>query len=795
MPGEDDRLGERAGASAPTDGRAANLRARLFISSGIVAAIWFAAACRWAVTDSVVPWDSKNQFYAFFRFLASAIHSGSSAFWNPYHYGGHPSVADPQSLIFAPFFLLWAWFDSAPSLRAFDLIVYAHLLLGGLAVVALGVRARWPVAACILAAALFMFGGGAAGRLQHTGIILSYSLFPPALLLLQLALQRRSLPMAIGFSAFAATLALGRNQVALLLCFLLAAVAIGEIVTAAHPARYLRERLAVVLTMVIVVTALAAAPILLTLQFAALSNRPAELIDAAFKGSLYPANLATLAVSNIFGSHAQYWGPGGTTLPEVAYTDDSFNYMFVGAASLVLVLWLGIAGGGAWRRGRRLLTGALILSLLFMLGRYTPVFAWAFAYVPGISMFRRPVDANLVFGAAFALLAGHLLADYVREGLPPWRPLRGAVVAAIALAMLGWAVVFSQRTGHGVAALIEIAKIAPIPILIMLLLAYARNLRGRAVAASIVAAIAVAELLWWNAAFRLNAESRAIYAVLEHPAGANAQAIGILEQALRADHAKGEYPRVEIVGMGGPWQNLAMVRGWEATNGYNPLRIGFYDRLISPGESNWLVELRDFPASFAGYDGSLARALGLRYLVLGRPIEEMPHLAKRPIVDVLLAGPKAWIYRLQQRLPRLTFTRRVEVADADGTTPAGQLLASPAADRVLIDDDRPLARSYAVAAAPASAGQARIVSKRPGRIEIDVEAAQGGVLALHGIYYPGWVAEIDAREVPILRADVLFRAIEVPAGNHRVVFRFAPFSLDNLTDALHTALHRLPSVQ
>ena len=117
----------------------------------------------------------------------------SSPFWNPYHYGGHPSVADPQSLIFAPLFVLWALFDPAPSLRAFDLLVYAHLLIGGLCVAAIGWRARWPVAACVLAAALFMFGGAAAGRLQHTGIILSYGLFPLALLLLQLALERRSL--------------------------------------------------------------------------------------------------------------------------------------------------------------------------------------------------------------------------------------------------------------------------------------------------------------------------------------------------------------------------------------------------------------------------------------------------------------------------------------------------------------------------------------------------------------------------------------------------------------------------
>ena len=173
--------------------------ARTLVVAGLViGAIWLVAMSRWILTDSVVPWDSKNQFYAFYRFLASALESGASPFWNPYHYGGHPSVADPQSLIFAPLMVLYALFDPAPSLRAFDLLVHAHLLIGGLSVAAIGARARWPVVACVLAAVVFMFGGAAAGRLQHTGIILSYGLFPLALLLLQLALERRSLVLGAG---------------------------------------------------------------------------------------------------------------------------------------------------------------------------------------------------------------------------------------------------------------------------------------------------------------------------------------------------------------------------------------------------------------------------------------------------------------------------------------------------------------------------------------------------------------------------------------------------------------------
>src|SRR6266508_1174825 len=227
---------EVGGANAYGGPEVADARARsvgrLFGACGLIGAIWLIAASRWIVTDTVVPWDSKNQFYAFFRFLAATIHSGASPFWNPYHYGGHPSVADPQSLVFSPLFVLWALFDPAPSLRAFDLIVFAHLLIGGLGVAAIGWRAHWPLAACVVAAAVFMLGGAAAGRLQHTALIISYGLLPPAWLLLQLALDRRSILIAIAFAFVAAALALGRNQISLLMCFVLIAVAVSEIASA-----------------------------------------------------------------------------------------------------------------------------------------------------------------------------------------------------------------------------------------------------------------------------------------------------------------------------------------------------------------------------------------------------------------------------------------------------------------------------------------------------------------------------------------------------------------------------------
>jgi uncharacterized membrane protein YfhO len=41
-------------------------------------------------------------------------------------------------------------------------------------------------------------------------------------------------------------------------------------------------------------------------------------------------------------------------------------------------------------------------------------------------------------------------------------------------------------------------------------------------------------------------------------------------------------------------------------------------------------------------------------------------------------------------------------------------------------------------------------------------------------YYPGWRAYVDGVRTPIYRANIAFRAIEVPAGEHRVVYRYEP---------------------
>ena len=60
------------------------------------------------------------------------------------------------------------------------------------------------------------------------------------------------------------------------------------------------------------------------------------------------------------------------------------------------------------------------------------------------------------------------------------------------------------------------------------------------------------------------------------------------------------------------------------------------------------------------------------------------------------------------------------------------------------------------------------------RVEISVESEGGGYLILTDAYYPGWQAAVNGEAMPVHRANVMFRAVPVPAGSSAVVFSYKP---------------------
>jgi hypothetical protein len=62
-------------------------------------------------------------------------------------------------------------------------------------------------------------------------------------------------------------------------------------------------------------------------------------------------------------------------------------------------------------------------------------------------------------------------------------------------------------------------------------------------------------------------------------------------------------------------------------------------------------------------------------------------------------------------------------------------------------------------------------------LELDVEAPTRGVLYWADGYDPHWRAWVDTVEVPVLRANLAFKAVFVPAGRHAVRFEYRPTAI------------------
>ena len=87
----------------------------------------------------------------------------------------------------------------------------------------------------------------------------------------------------------------------------------------------------------------------------------------------------------------------------------------------------------------------------------------------------------------------------------------------------------------------------------------------------------------------------------------------------------------------------------------------------------------------------------------------------------------------------------------------------------------------------------RISTYHNTEVVLEADSPDGGWVLLNDLWHPWWFAEVDGKPVPILRANVLFRAVAVRPGRHTVRFRFRPVagSLIGLRNP-RAALHRQP---
>lgn len=735
----------------------------LFIAGALVLAM------PWLSGIVTIPWDAKAQAWPQLVFLAHSLARGESPFWTPNVFAGHPQIADPQSLIFSPPFLLLAWLVPEPTFRQADSVVFGMLILAGLAIIALFRDRGWHPAGALVAAFAFAFGGSAAWRIQHIGEVVSLSWFVIACWLLERTLSRANPACGGAAGLVAAFMVLGRDQIAYLCTLILVARVLTHLLAGPDVMQRLRRLflpLGVGLTTGLAVVSL---PLALTLSLAAISNRPEIDFAGAGRGSLPPLSFLTAVAANLFGTDGplrDFWGPpvaevwGATDIALARNMGD----IYFGALPLVALLTAGLGGAALAARPIRFVTGAALAMGFFAVGRNTPFFALAY-FIPGVDLYRRPADATFPLAALLAIGAGycihHWLASPARR-LQPGLILSGAaLVACIAVAI--WKGRLEQAEGSLLTAAALLSLAAMTIALLPRLWAVAPGL-----ALSGLAVIMTFDLALSNRPNESTGLPPETYDVLR--AGTANETIALIRRRLADTAAPDRRDRVELAAVDFEWPNAGLVHGFDHDLGYNPVRLKLFTDATHAIDQVALPDQRTFSPLYAGFRSPMADLLGVRLVVSRYPLEQMDPGFRPGDLDLIARTKDAFVWENPRALPRVLLATEARPANFDAMLEDGNWPAFDPRRTVLLqssipDDDT-----------PRSPGTARILSYRNTDIVIEAVAPDGGFVVLNDVWHPWWFAELDGEPVELLRANVIFRAVRVPPGSHRVRFAFRPLA-------------------
>lgn len=734
----------------------------------------FLLAWPWLSGSVTIPWDAKAHFYPQLVFLAQALHDGQSPFWTPNVFGGHPQIADPQSLIFSPAYLLLALFEAEPSFAAFDAIAFGMLVVGGLALMGMFRDQGWRAEGALVAALAFAFGGSAAWRIQHIGQILSIAWFAIALFLLLRAIDRRSIVWGVLAGLAAGLMIVGRDQVAWLCTWILALVAIWRVFEGGWRWSNLRGYVPALGAGAVAGVLTVAVPIALTLALAAHSNRAAIDFEGAAGGSLHPAGLYTFVSANLFGTDGpmrDYWGPPNPDfwgVTGLALARNMAN-VYMGALPFVALVIFGVLRGGLLARDIRVFTLAALVMLLFALGKYTPFFTLAF-HAPGADLFRRPADGTFPLGALLAIIAGYLVH---RAADGEWRAtaLRRVIEAGAILLAFGACVLVAVEKG-------KLADAAPVLGATFLWLGAALGLlwtlqrlpRRRALAhtlaISALGAFLFIDLRVNNGPNESTGLPPSVYDALRPDS--RDPTLTMIKTRLGEDIAQDRRDRVEMAAIDFHWPNVSLSHGFDHWLGYNPLRLRWFAEATGAIDHVAIPDQRRWAPLFARYNSPMADLLGVRWIATGVPAAQLdPTLRPGDLAQVARTNA-AYLYENPRALPRVLFATQARKADFDAMMKTGVWPATDFRNVVLLQDapDGP-------AKAP---GRARIATYENTQVVIDVTSREGGWVVLNDVWHPWWRATINGAPAPIRRANAIFRAVEVPPGQHTVRFEFKPFT-------------------
>jgi hypothetical protein len=664
--------------------------------------------------------DYVNQVVPWFEFQAREWHAGRFPLWDPYHWGGQPLPGQMQPGAMYP--LNWLLFLlplnngflSIPILHWYQVLIH---FIGAAFCYWLCRDLGRSRMASVLGGTIF----GMSGYLGTTDWpqMVNGVVWAPLVLMFFLRVRRGERPVlhsALCGAALGISFLSGHHQAPTFMSLMIVGLWVQAILVKKFPFRR-----AVVLMGIfgLFVALCGAAQVLPAIEFGKIAMR--------WVGAKEPVGWADPVPYPI---HSQYsLNPVsvlGLIFPDIATP----TIPFMGITAIVVAI---VAVMGPWKYGHvRLLTGAAVAGLILALGSTSAFHGVLYALIPGVEKARSPASGIFLFNLMAAALAAH--------GFDALLDLKSEVpsIGRIQKVLCGIAVVvyvFLFATN-----LFEQGKLF-------------YQLRSAAVALS---ALLLAALLagWQSGAISARTVAYSL--------------IGLT--------------MLDLSGVVG-YPYTSREQGWTLFDKlYSNQDIISYIRK-GPPYSRFLEDREELPYNlgdwwgieqFDGYTGittnivhvnggwQIYDLMGVEYYIGKKPM--------RPDETPVFTGTSGMIlYKNPNALERTWIAHHVTTVGGEKELQAALMhqAAELKNDVVLVKD----APQVATCDVP---DRQKIDSYGQSRISIIAQMGCSGMLVLADTFTPGWNATVDGSPVRIYEAYGVIRAVVVPAGTHKIEFRYRP---------------------
>ncbi len=477
-------------------------------------------------------------------------------------------------------------------------------------------------------------------------------------------------------------------------------------------------------------------------------------MDYATAWSLAPYELPSIVVPGWTGfGGATYWGG-------MPFTD--YPNAFVGMVTVALAACAVFAAG--WQRGFALALAAFAVMISF--GHFFPLYGALYDHLPLFKKFRIPVMIVLLFQlAAAAGLAWGWSAVLDRAGAKTERrvlPQKLLVGLAVALCVALLAGVLAQdmwRDGYIAGAVGHRSAQGYTPELgAEAYRGYVGDL-GRACAYGLLALGAAWMVLRSQIAPMLATVFVLGLLMIELWPVSGKLMVPVIGERVERSLDQGRDDVVEFLEKAGPPGTFRILPIDEFQNnrfaGFGIASVGGY-HAAKPRR------IQDFIEAELISNLGWMRLLNVKYLVTRQkfdpnatPFLRLVHEGSSNVYENLLALPRATLlgeYRVVQPAKAILDSVKNGSSESDRIT--------------FLEQDPKLTLG------PVAGGAAVVSSYRLNSVVVDVDTPGPALLRLADAWYPDWTARVDDKIVPMYAADYLLRAVPVPAGKHRVEFRF-----------------------